>query len=215
MSVRPTSAVLICLLALFLCAGPVLAAKTAAPPSFHGLTFGTNPAGQAGLTPLRSTGGVDYFFRAPEPFDIPGFEKPTVIYGAFKGRLFGVYVRLGKAETFAALEKTTTAKYGPPRKSVEGRSTVLRWKKGDLKIKLKLDPASGDMKLTYTYVPVAQEVEAAGDMDHTLSNELFDKAMEARQSGPEPLGQAVKVAPVPKPLGPNQKRGYDLFDFSK
>ena len=133
--------------ALLLCAAASMAARTS-QASFDGLAFGTRRAGLSSFMTLKTTGTVEYAVNLSERYRVNG-QAPAVFYAFAGGRLFAVYVRLTDVISRADMAKRLTAEFGKPAMAVEGGVEVLRWRRGDLKIKLKYDPNGHTLKLGY------------------------------------------------------------------
>jgi hypothetical protein len=115
---------------------------------FAGMAFGTKRSSLPSFMTIKTTGNIEYGVNPAEPYRING-RSPVVFYGFADGRLFAAYVRLDGIITRNEMAKRLTADYGKPAIVVEGGVEVLRWRRGDLKIKLKSDPAAGSLKLAY------------------------------------------------------------------
>ncbi|EFL52753.1 conserved hypothetical protein [Solidesulfovibrio fructosivorans JJ]] len=115
---------------------------------FAGTPFGSRLAALPSFMKLKTVGDINYAVNLNEPYRLNG-KAPVVFYGFVQGRMFAAYVRLDGIIGHAALAKRLTAEFGKPSIMTEGGTEILRWRKGDLKVKLKFDPAAGSLKLAY------------------------------------------------------------------
>ncbi|WP_300163980.1 hypothetical protein [Solidesulfovibrio sp.] len=126
-------------------AGPCLARQ---PDGFAGTPFGTKLASLPSFMTLKKDGDVAYAVNLSERYRLDG-HAPVVFYGFAGGNLFAAYVRLDGVIGRDAMAKRISAEYGKPSISAEGRVEVMRWRKGDVKVKLKYDPTTGSLKAGY------------------------------------------------------------------
>ena len=115
---------------------------------FAGTAFGSRLDALPTFMKLKTVGDVTYAVNLNEPFRING-KAPVVFYGFVRGRMFATYVRLDGIIPADVLAKRISADCGKPRITTDRGVEILRWRKGDLKIKLKFDPAAGSLKLAY------------------------------------------------------------------
>ncbi|MFP5222063.1 MAG: hypothetical protein ACLGSA_07220 [Acidobacteriota bacterium] len=136
---------------------------------FGSAAWGEDVSRRKDFLKLRSDDGVDYFVNLRETYVMQGYGKPTVFYGQSGGRLYAAYLRLNEDASFDKLAGELSRLYGHGKKMTEGGSSVVRWKTGPVRVKLKKDPAGG-VKLSFYYQPVAvtlsmvqREAEPASD----------------------------------------------------
>jgi len=159
MNVRCLAPLFFCLFILAVGARPALAQTE----TFNGVAFGT-PAGELkSFIKLKNKGHIDYYVNLNESYKIPGFPNPVVFYGFVDGKLYAAYVRIDKADAYAALKKSLTDQYGKPKIKQEADTVINRWSKGGLTIKLKADMKNAVMRLAYYYEPVAEERNILSD----------------------------------------------------
>lgn len=139
----------------FLVTALILGVLTTAPGAlaretdgFAGTPFGSSLEALPSFMKIKTAGDVVYAVNLNEPFRVAG-KAPVVFYGFVQGRMFASYVRLDGIVSREQVARRLSATFGKPSLSVEGGVETLRWRTGDLKIKLKFDPTSGSLKLAY------------------------------------------------------------------
>jgi len=164
-------------------AGPTAAANLA--QGMHGMQWGSAIAQNPRLVKIRATGAVAYYVDAATRYSLSHTPVSNVIYGADQGRFFAVYIRLTNPDQFYYTERHFRTQYGPPKRSVaEGsRQVVYRWVKDDIKVKLKMNESTGEIKLGIYYAPIA----------NTLNP---DQAEEGPAEGGAPQGPAATEQPL-------------------
>ncbi len=145
--------------ALVLMLGSVCLAET---QGFGGVAWGTPAKELKHFLKLKTKGAVDYYINLNESFDLKGVDKPVVFYAFVDGRLYAAYVKLENAASFEALRQRLASKYGKPKLKQDGDTVVRRWKKGDVKVKLKSNPVTGTMKAGFYYTPLAESKKVLG-----------------------------------------------------
>lgn len=154
---------------------PCLAAPTVkmVPLSkgFGSASWGEDVSKRKDFLKLRSDDGVDYYVNLRETYDMQGYGKPTVFYGQSGGRLYAAHLRLKEDASFDKLAGELSRLYGPGKKMREGDTSVVRWKTGPVRVKLKKDPAGG-VKLSFYYQPVAVTLSMIQREAEPVSDEL-------------------------------------------
>ncbi|MFU2209085.1 hypothetical protein [Solidesulfovibrio sp. C21] len=138
--------VLLAALVVVLASAQVTLAKRV--DGFAGTAFGSRLDTLPSFMTLKTVGDIAYAVNLNESYRLAG-KAPVVFYGFVGGRMFAAYVRLDGLINHAVLAKQLTAEFGKPSIVTEGGTEILRWRKGDLKVKLKFDPATGSLKLAY------------------------------------------------------------------
>lgn len=179
----------------------ILATGTSAmarqPAGFAGTAFGTSLASLPSFMKLKTVGDVTYAVNLNEGYRLDG-RAPAVFYAFAAGRFFAAYVRLDGLISRNAMAKRLTAEFGKPALAVEGNLEVLRWRKGDVKVKLKYDAVTQSLKLGYYSVdnagPAARLAEPDNvDLDGLI--DLYEKSKVAK-------GVSLPAAPTPKGYSP-------------
>ncbi|MBI4805366.1 MAG: hypothetical protein HY795_09035 [Desulfovibrio sp.] len=181
------------------------AAPQAITKGFGTVAWGEDVSKRQGFLKIRTDDGIDYFVSLRENYEMKGFGKPTVFYGLSGGKLYAVHLRLKDATGYDELTAELRKIYGPGKKAVEGDSTVIRWKKGPVRVKLKKDQAGG-MKLAFYYLPVASSLSLT-QREADLASEDLAQLL--------PAGEAQVTAPGSGAMPPKQedKVGIDVLKY--
>ena len=117
-------------------------------------------ADQKGLSPVGSSGKINYYVNHQRAYKIYGTDVSEVVYGYYDDPLFAVYVEMEGIEAFSQIRSYVQHKYGVPKISRETRGdlTTYSWKVDDTRIKFKHYETSGRMKLSFYYMPIAGRV---------------------------------------------------------
>lgn len=167
---------------------------------FGGIAFGSTRTSLPSFLTLKTVGDVEYAVNLSERYRINGL-APAVLYGFAQGKLFAAYVRLDGVVSRDEMARRLSGQYGRPTVVTEGGVEVLRWRRGDLKVKLKFDPATGSLKLGYyslAYGGPAARVLAEPDFAN------FDEV--ARDFEKNKVGKDVTLPAAPT------KKGYSPYD---
>ncbi len=126
----------------------------------HGLTWASHVRDHGHLIRVRAAGPASYYVNRHMTYQAANQPVPGVVYGFFQDRFFAVYIKLRSPDQVYYLEKHFRTAYGPA-KVTGGRSgeqTVYRWKDDDLKIKLKVNESSREIKLGIYYQPLSSQL---------------------------------------------------------
>ncbi len=194
-----------CLLAVAM--GMPAQAKEAA--SFAGTPFGTPRTSLPSFMTLKTVGHVSYAVNLNERYQVDG-RTPVVFYGFADGRLFAAYVKLDGVISPEAMIKRLVATYGRPQITIESGVRILRWRKGDLKVKLKSDPSAGSLKLGYYSIaygtPAARSLPAPDSIDMDELARMYEKDKIAKGvKVPDSTARQRKLphdGSIANPLGP-------------
>lgn len=128
---------------------------------FSGIRWGTAIDELKQLEPVGSKGAVDYYTNPSLIHKFGDIEIPNVMYGFHGGRFFVAYAHIDTLEVFAQMKSQLQGEYGIPMVkylSESGEPSEYRWKKGLLKLKLKVQKYTRKMKLGIYYTPIANKV---------------------------------------------------------
>lgn len=164
---------------------------------FAGTAFGTSLAALPSFLTLKKSGDVTYAVNLNERYRLDG-RAPVVFYGFAAGKLFAAYVRLDSMIGREAMAKRITAEYGKPSLTIEGGVEVLRWRKGDVKVKLKYDPSTKGLKLAYYSIANAGPAAALPEPDSVNMDELMQTYEKSKIS----KGISLPAQPAPKGYSP-------------
>jgi hypothetical protein len=88
-----------------------------------------------------------------------------------------VYARLEAIDTYSGIKHRIQQRFGVPKISMESRGalTTHSWMVGGTRIKMKYSEASGAMKLSFYYMPIAARANAEmqKEMDEEPPEPLF------------------------------------------
>lgn len=103
---------------------------------------------------------ADIFFgiRPNETRTINNVDVGHVIYGFYNSRFFGAYVNIQSLDAFSGLRQELEKRYGTPRVTIGTHQKIYNWKHGPVKIKLKMNEQTGDMKIGFYYTPLADTI---------------------------------------------------------
>lgn len=152
----------ITLMALILTLALPAAAENLAQ-GMHGMSWGSAISQYPHLVKVREAGPVAYYVDADTLYSLSRQPVSDVTYGVCQGRFFAVYIKLKSPDQFYYTERHFRAQYGAPKRSsaAEGREVVYRWAKDDVKVKLKMNESTGDIKLGIYYAPIANTLNQA------------------------------------------------------
>ena len=129
----------------------------------HGMAWASSAGDHEHLIRVREDGLVSYYIHRNMRYRAANQPVPGVIYGFFRDQLFAVYIKLRSPNQGYYLEKRFSAEYGAAKVKMNktGNRTIYRWKKDDIKIKLKIEENDGDLKLGIYYIPFAAQLNQA------------------------------------------------------
>ena len=157
----------------------------------HGMRWGAAASTYEFLTKVRQDGPVAYYVNANTVYQSANQIVPGVVYGFYDKQFFAVYIKLRTPDQFIQTRRYFSSHYGPPdvTRDAGGRQSVYRWKDADVKIKLKLNDSTGDIKLAVYYAPLATE------RNQERLESIPDEDFSGRS---RPGGQTAKPAPLLK-----------------
>jgi hypothetical protein len=159
---------LLVLLCVGLTAAPCLAQGL--QEGFSGIRWGTPIEELKQLQPVGSKGTVEYYLNPSVVHQFGDIEIPHVVYGFHGGRFFVAYAHIDTLEVFAQMKSQLQADYGIPMVkylSESGEPSEYRWKKGQLKLKLKVQKYTQKMKLGIYYTPISKLVNESQQEKYT------------------------------------------------
>jgi hypothetical protein len=143
-----------------------------------------------------NVGGSDkiaYYVNPRQAYTIFGVQVSDLVYGFCDEKFFAAYAGIEAIDAYSSIKRQIQERFGSPKISMEsrGRLTTYSWKTGDTRIKMKYSEASGAMKLSFYYLPIASRVNAE------MQKEMDDEP-------PEPLFPLSKT---------RQKEAVELLDL--
>jgi hypothetical protein len=132
--------------------------------TFLGIKWGSAPSDYPFLKKEWEKDDVVFYSssgRIPILFDR---ELPKAVYGFFSNRFFSVFFEIDNPEDSGFLRKKLRERFGDPKKSFSAKNneSALSWKKGQIKIKMKLRETEGRVKLAVYYLPISSQVNEEG-----------------------------------------------------
>ncbi len=117
-----------------------------------------------GFTRVGGSGKIAYYVNPQRTYTFFGTEVPDdVVYGFYDDKFFAVYVNIEGIDVFSQIKSYIQHKYGVPRKTsreTRGDLTTYVWKLNQTQIKFKHHETSGKMKMSFYYLPIANQVNA-------------------------------------------------------
>ena len=139
---------------------------------FSGIRWGSAIEGLRQLQHVGAKGHVEYFANPTRIHKFGDIEIPHVLYGFHGGRFFVAYAHIDTLEVFAQMKSKLQSDYGIPvvkYQSESGEPSEYRWKKGQLKLKLKVQKYTRKMKLGIYYTPISKLVNESQQEKYTES----------------------------------------------
>jgi len=117
-----------------------------------------------GFTRVGGSGKIAYYINPQQAYTFFGTEVPDdVVYGFYDDKFFAVYVNIEGIDVFSQIKSYIQHKYGVPSKTsreTRGDLTTYVWKLNQTQIKFKHHETSGKMKMSFYYLPIANQVNA-------------------------------------------------------
>jgi len=117
-----------------------------------------------GFTRVGGSGKIAYYVNPQRTYTFFGTEVPDdVVYGFYDDKFFAVYVNIEGIDVFSQIKSYIQHKYGVPSKTsreTRGDLTTYVWKLNQTQIKFKHHETSGKMKMSFYYLPIANQVNA-------------------------------------------------------
>lgn len=164
-------------------AAPATAQNADPNQGFNGIAWGAQRKDQKDFFRLRTKGNAAFYSNTKETYFIKGYLPPKVLYGFINDQLFAVYIVIKDQKLFDYYDQKLQAEYGDPEISQENDTNIRRWKSSAVKIKLKRNAKTGDMKLAYYYAPLSEKVdlEAVGEVFEDINREKTDELYRIEQ----------------------------------
>jgi hypothetical protein len=155
----------------------------------HGMPWASSASQYSHLTKVRESNLVDYYINSKMIYQVVNQSVTDVFYGFYKNEFFAVYIKLRSREQFDHLKLLFSENYGKPKveQNAAGQHVVYRWKDGDVKIKVKMKEAVGDIKLAVYYMPISAVLNE--ELLEQTKLDTFDPAASNKD-------KSVKAAPL-------------------
>ena len=126
-----------------------------------------------GFTQVGGSEKIAYYVNPQRTYTFFGTEVPDdVVYGFYDDKFFAVYATIEGIDVFSQIKSYIQHKYGVPSKTsreTRGDLTTYSWKLNQTQIKFKHHETSGKMKISFYYLPIANQVNA--EMKQNLEDE--------------------------------------------
>jgi hypothetical protein len=157
------------------CCGALLAADF--EKGFLDKPWGAPLSEFPGYVSVGGSGKIAYYINPKQAYTIFDTQLSDLVYGFYNEKFFAVYAALDAIDKYAAIKHQIQQRLGVPRISMESRGslTTYSWKTGETRIKMKYHDGSGAMKLSFYYLPMANQVNAElqKEMDEEPPQPLF------------------------------------------
>lgn len=108
---------------------------------------------------LKHSGGIiDYYTAKGKRFSISEVDSAYVVFGAILNQLYAVFVGIETESGYQRAKDYLLSRFGNPKVKQQGKVLEYSWTKYNLsvRIKLKKDEATGEMKMAFYYLPLAK-----------------------------------------------------------
>lgn len=126
---------------------------------------------------VGGSGKIAYYVNPKQAYTLFEAQVTNLVYGFYDEKFFAVYARLEAIDTYSGIKHRIQQRFGVPKISMESRGalTTHSWMVGDTRIKMKYSEASGAMKLSFYYMPIAARANAEmqKEMDEEPPEPLF------------------------------------------
>ena len=111
---------------------------------------------------VGGSGKIAYYMNPKQAYTIFDAQVSNLVYGFFDEKFFAVFADLEAIDTYSAIKHRIQQRLGIPKISMETRGalTTHSWMVGDTRIKMKYSDATGAMKLSFYYMPLASRANA-------------------------------------------------------
>jgi hypothetical protein len=115
-----------------------------------------------GYVSVGGSGKIAYYVNPKQAYTIFGVQVSDLVYGFCDEKFFAAYASIEAIDAYTSIKSQIQQRFGAPKISMESRGqlTTYSWKTGDTRIKLKYSDASGAMKLSFYYLPIASRINA-------------------------------------------------------
>jgi hypothetical protein len=151
-----------------------------------------------GFARLGGNETVAYYVNSQRKYTFFGREVPNnVVFGFYQDRFFAVYVDMVEIDIFSQVKRYIQDKFGLPHKtSREARSelTTYTWSLKQTQIKIKHYEASGKMKISFYYLPIAKQANAKAkkNIENDLPGFIYPLNPFSTYDGPVPMVEFIR-----------------------
>lgn len=126
---------------------------------------------------VGGSGKIAYYVNPKQAYTLFEAQVTNLVCGFYDEKFFAVFARLEAIDTYSGIKHRIQQRFGVPKISMESRGalTTHSWMVGDTRIKMKYSEASGAMKLSFYYMPIAARANAEmqKEMDEEPPEPLF------------------------------------------
>ena len=129
----------------------------------HGMPWGSDIRRHDHLTKVREEGPLAYLVNTSMLYQVANQAVQRVVYGFFQGKLFAAYIQFQSPDQFHNTVQHFRDKLGEPKVTfiASDQQSIYRWKKGEIKIKLKMKKNGQQKKMGIYYQPLSAKVNQA------------------------------------------------------
>ena len=168
-----------------------------------------------GFTKVGGSEKIAYYVNSQRKYTFFGNEvSDDVVYGFYDDKFFAVYANIIEIDIFSQIKSYIQRKYGVPskisretrsdlptltsRRETRGDLTTYIWRLKQTQIKFKHHETSGQMKISFYYLPIAKQVNA--EMKKNLEAEppgpIFPLNPFSDYDGPVPMMEFMSFYPA-------------------
>lgn len=122
-------------------------------------------------------GKIAYYVNPKQAYTLFDTQVTNLVYGFFDEKFFAVYAGIEAIDAYSTIKHGIQQRFGIPKISMESRGalTTYSWMVGETRIKMKYSEASGAMKLSLYYTPLAgrANAEMKREMDEEPPEPVF------------------------------------------
>lgn len=125
---------------------------------FLGYRWGSDITSNESFVLKHSEGIVDYYVDESKTYSISEVDSAYVVFGAVEGQLYAVFVGIETPQGYQRALDYLRSRFGTSKVKDQGQVQEHSWSKYDfnIRIKLKKDQASGEMKMAVYYMPLVR-----------------------------------------------------------
>lgn len=126
---------------------------------------------------VGGSGKIAYYVNPKQAYTLFDTQVTNLVYGFFDEKFFAVYGGIEAIDAYSTIKHGIQQRFGIPKISMESRGalTTYSWMVGETRIKMKYSEASGAMKLSLYYTPLAgrANAEMKREMDEEPPEPVF------------------------------------------
>ncbi len=124
---------------------------------FLGLPWGSDVSQHKGFVQQYKSGIVEYYVDQDTNYTISDVDSAYVIFGVVQKQLYAAFVGLDTEAGYQRAKDYLLAKFGNAKVKDQGDVQELSWfKDKTVRVKLKKDKKTGEMKMAFYYLPLVR-----------------------------------------------------------